>query len=493
MTDTGPKSSLRMRLDLLWKGTGTRIERGSGTIDLVFFLIATKVYDRINKNDFYEKNLKSLEKRIYMSILLKNGTVVDPVSRTVKEADVLVEKGKIVKIASDIKEDADQVIDAKNQYVMPGFIDLHVHLRDPGQEYKEDIQTGAEAAARGGVTTLLAMPNTKPVVDNPDVVDYIMNKANVLSDVNILQAGCITKGMHGEELADIEEMAAHGIAAISEDGKSVMNAQIYKEGMEKAAALGIPVMAHCEDINLVHGGVMNADACAKKLGLPGITNSVENTIIARDMMLAEDTGAHLHLCHCSTKESVAMMEIAKKRGISVSAEVCPHHFILTSDDIVEGDTNYKMNPPLRTREDVEALKEGLKSGIMDVISTDHAPHSAEKKHNSFVKAPFGIVGLETSASLTYTELVKTGYLTILGMAEKMSYNPAKILGSDRGVLQEGRPADLVVFDPNEEYVIDPSKFRSKGHNTPFRGRKVCGKVRITIVNGEVVYDAAREQ
>lgn len=428
-----------------------------------------------------------------MTILIQNGIVVDPASRTEEKADILVEEGVITKIEKGIKEKADKVIDAAGNYVMPGFIDLHVHLRDPGLEHKETIETGAKAAARGGVTTILAMPNTKPVVDNPDVVNYVKHKADAVADVHVLQIGCITRGMNGQELSDIDGMVKAGIPAISEDGKSVMNAEIYREAMVKAAENKIPVFAHCEDINLVHGGVMNADEQAGKLGLPGITNSVENIIIARDIMLAKDTGVALHLCHCSTFESVKMVELAKQEGVKITAEVCPHHFILTSEDIVEGDTNYKMNPPLRTKKDVEELKEGLKNGIMDIISTDHAPHSADEKNNSFKTAPFGIVGLETSAALTYTELVKPGFLSMVDMAEKMSYNPAKVIGSDRGVLKEGHPADIVIFDAKKEYTIDPSKFRSKGKNTPFGGRKVTGQVVMTLVDGTVVYDAKNDK
>lgn len=429
-----------------------------------------------------------LERVCYMLLLIKNGTVINPGDKTQQKADVLVEDGVIKKIAPKQSVKADKVIDAKDCLVMPGFIDLHVHLRDPGQEEKETVETGAKAAAHGGYTTIVAMPNTKPVVDNPDVVNYVHHKAEDVAVVNVLQVGAITVGQRGTELADIEGMVEAGIPAISEDGKSVMNAQIYREAMTLARKYDIPVLAHCEDINLVHGGVVNADEATAKMHFPGITNSVEDIIIARDIMLAKETGAALHLCHCSTKDSVRMVEVAKKEGIRVTAEVCPHHFTLTSDDIKEDDANYKMNPPLRTKEDVEALKEGLKNDIMDVISTDHAPHTAIEKGAGIKHAPFGIVGLETVAALTMTELVDKGYLTIMQMAEKMSYNPAKVLGLDKGVVEEGKVADLVVFNPKKEYEIDPSTFYSKSRNTPFGGKKVKGEVEATIVAGEVVYE-----
>lgn len=429
-----------------------------------------------------------LERDCYMLLLIKNGTVINPGDKTQQKTDVLVEDGVIKKIAPKQSVKADKIIDAKDCLVMPGFIDLHVHLRDPGQEEKETVETGAKAAAHGGYTTIVAMPNTKPVVDNADVVNYVHHKAEDVALVNVLQVGAITVGQRGTELADIEGMVEAGIPAISEDGKSVMNAQIYREAMTLATKYDIPVLAHCEDINLVHGGVVNADEATAKMHFAGITNSVEDIIIARDIMLAKETGAALHLCHCSTKDSVRMVEVAKEEGIRVTAEVCPHHFTLTSDDIKEDDANYKMNPPLRTKEDVEALKEGLKNDIMDVISTDHAPHTAIEKGTGIKHAPFGIVGLETAVALTMTELVDKGYLTIMQMAEKMSYNPAKILGLDKGVIEEGKAADLVVFNPKKEYEIDPSTFYSKGRNTPFGGKKVKGEVEATIVAGEVVYE-----
>lgn len=440
-----------------------------------------------------------------MDILIKGGHVINPATKMDEVADVRIENDVIAEIGKNLKaKKTDRVIQAKGYYVMPGFIDMHVHFRDPGFEQKEDIYTGMAAAAHGGYTTVLTMPNTKPVVDNADVVNYVHTKAASGHCIHVMQVGAVTKGQQGKELADIKGMVEAGIPAISEDGKSVMNAEVYREGMLKAAKYGIPVLAHCEDINMVNGGVMNADAKAKELDMPGITNSVEDVIIARDIVLSKETGAQLHLCHCSTADSVKMVKLAKEEGLKVSAEVCPHHFTLTSDDIkkfvpqiengilipheTDADTNYKMNPPLRTGKDVEALKEGLRDGIMDVISTDHAPHTFDDKNTSMKKAPFGIVGLETAACLTYSELVLGGYLTPMQMAEKMSYNPARIIGIDKGDIQPGKKADVVLFDPNETYRIDKNTFASKGRNTPFDGREVNGRVKLTICDGNIVYE-----
>ncbi|MDY2762663.1 MAG: dihydroorotase [Faecalimonas umbilicata] len=425
-----------------------------------------------------------------MRVLIKNGHVLDPATGVDGICDVLTEDQRIIGVKEHIEEQADRVIDAKGCYVMPGFIDLHVHLRDPGLEYKETLETGGKAAAHGGVTTVCAMPNTKPVIDTKERVEDVHTRAKEDSPVHVIQLGAVTVGQAGEELADIEGMAEAGCHAISEDGKSVMNASLYREGMRRAAASGIAVFAHCEDIHMVEGGVMNADQKAEALGLKGITNAVEDVIVARDILLAKETGVQLHLCHCSTADSVRMVAEAKKDGLPVTAEVCPHHFIMTTDDITEDDGNFKMNPPLRSKADVEALREGLKNDIMDVIATDHAPHAEQEKDKSIKDAAFGIVGLETSAALTYTELVETGVLTPMQMAEKMSYNPAKILGlsEEKGSISEGKIADIVVFDPSKEYEIDKHTFFSKGKNTPFHGRKVKGEVRCTIVDGVPVYE-----
>ncbi len=423
-----------------------------------------------------------------MSLLIKNGIVINPGDGSERKADVFVEDGVVAEIADRIGRDADRVIDASGSYCMPGLIDMHVHLRDPGQTYKEDISTGGAAALHGGFTTIVAMPNTKPVADCPEVIEYVRNRAAEVTKVHVLQVGSVTKGMEGKELSDIRGMAREGCICISEDGKSVMDSGLYRDAMRIAAEEDMTVLAHCEDINLVRGGVLNDDEKAASLGLPGISNSVEDIIAARDIILAKETGVRLHLCHCSTADSVIMVCEAKEEGVNVTAEVCPHHFSLTSDDIPGDDANYKMNPPLRTVEDVAALRIGLSEDIMDVIATDHAPHAAEEKAVGIAKAPFGIVGLETAAALTNTFLVKPGYLTIMQMAEKMSYNPARILGIDRGVLEEGAPADLTIFDADREWVVDSDKFFSRGKNTPFAGMTVTGKVTATIVDGEVAFE-----
>ncbi len=426
-----------------------------------------------------------------MTLLIKNGRVLNPSNGQDCVTDLLIRDGSIAEISPQISESADREINAAGCFVMPGFIDLHVHLRDPGFEYKETVATGAAAAARGGFTTIVAMPNTKPAADNPDVIRYVHNKAQSTSKVNVLQAGAVTQKMAGEQLSDIEGMVQAGSPAISEDGKSVMNASLMQQAMRIANQLDIPVLSHCEEKTLLHGGVVNDDENAAKNGLPGISNLVENMIAVRDVMLAKDTGAKLHLCHCSTKESVEIVKLARERGVRISAEACPHHFTLSSDDMVPGDTNFKMNPPLRTREDVQALREGLRDGIIDVIATDHAPHSQSDKNDSMLRAPFGIIGLETAAALAYTELVLGGYLTPMQMAERMSFRPAQVLGLDKGSIEPGKPADIVIFDPEKTYEIHAADFASKSRNTPFHGRRVTGAVRATIAGGEVIYQSAQ--
>ena len=428
-------------------------------------------------------------------MLLKNGHLIDPATRTAAPLDIRITNGIITELAPDLApQNEEEILDLSGLTVAPGLVDTHVHFRDPGQTHKEDIMSGSAAAARGGVTTVVAMPNTTPTIDNPDRVNYVHNKAAQVSGIHVLQAGAATKDEKGTELADIRGMAEAGIPAVSEDGKSVMNTALCREAMKVAAECGVPFFDHCEDIDLRGNGCMNDDENARRLGLPGICNAVEDTITARDIILALETGVHLHLCHCSTYGDAQMMKIVKEKGYdNITAEVCPHHFILSSDDIRTDDPNYKMNPPLRTPKDVEALKQGLKDGTIQVISTDHAPHSAQEKTGSMKNAPFGIVGIETSLPLTYTELVEKGVITLNQMVEKMCLNPAKILGLESGTLQKGHPADVIIVDTEHEYTIDKNKFVSKGHNTPFDGWKVKGKVLYTICDGKIVFKNQEEK
>lgn len=423
-----------------------------------------------------------------MLILIKNGYILDPASNREGNYDILIEGNKIKSVDKNIDEKVDKIIDAKGMYVMPGFIDLHVHLREPGYEYKETIATGTRSAARGGFTTVCPMPNTNPVIDSVEKIEDFKKRLEKDSLINVLPIGSVTKGQVGLELADIKGMASAGVVGISEDGKSVMNTALYRQGMRQAQEAGLIVFAHCEDSDLVEGGVINAGAKAEELGLPGISNSVEDVITARDVILAKETGAKLHLCHISTKDSVTILKHAKAEGIPVTGEVCPHHFAMTDDEIPCDDANYKMNPPLRSKEDLEALIKGLKEGIIDVIATDHAPHGQEEKAKSFTEAPFGIVGFETAFALTMTHLVKPGHLSPMEMVEKMSLNPAKILGLDRGSLDVGKVADIVIANPIEEYAIDANTFYSKGKNTPFDGKNVVGKVKTTLVAGKVIFE-----
>lgn len=435
-----------------------------------------------------------------MLILIKEGYVVDPASGREGQYDVLMDGQRlrciepvlsIKEVTQWAKEEQKElvVLDAKGRYVMPGLIDLHVHLREPGFEYKETIATGARAAAAGGFTTICPMPNTRPATDCADRIRYVLEKARQESIVNILPIGAITREQEGSEPVNIEELKEAGAIALSEDGKSVMDTSVYMEAMRQAAQYKIPIFAHCEDKALVGKGAINAGSKAEELGLSGISNAVEDIITARDIIMAKESGVQLHLCHISTRDSVKMLELAKREGLPVTGEACPHHFILSDEDILSKDTNYKMNPPLRSREDVKALKKALQDGAIDVIATDHAPHSEVEKGKPFAEAPFGIVGLETAFALSFTELVRKGYLTISQLVEKMSVNPARILGIDRGCIDVGRIADLVIIDPEEEYCIDKEAFHSKGRNTPFEGRRVQGRIINTFVAGKMVYEA----
>ena len=427
-----------------------------------------------------------------MNLIIKNGRVLDPANAIDGVRDLYVKDGVIASVCKEgetYELAGADIIDAKGMYVMPGLIDLHVHFREPGFEYKETIETGSRSCAKGGFTGACPMPNTKPVIDSAEMVRFEVEKAQAVSPIHIYPVGAVTMGQNGVEPTDVAAMKEAGIYAISEDGKSVMNSLVYREGMMRAKENDIVVMAHCEDKNLVGKGAINAGPVAKKIGVEGIPNAVEDIIVARDILLAKETGARLHLCHCSTADSVEMVRKAKADGVNVTAEVCPHHFSMTCDEITSDDANFKMNPPLRTKQDVQALIEGLADGTIDTISTDHAPHSAEEKERGIAAAPFGIVGSETAVCLTITNLVRPGHLTPMQMAERMSMTPAKVIKVDRGTLGVGKAADITIIDPEAHYTIDADTFLSKGHNTPFNGKEVYGKVMYTIVDGNVVYKA----
>lgn len=398
----------------------------------------------------------------------------------------MIEDGKIQSLQPHVQSEDGYVIEAKGCWVVPGLIDVHVHLREPGFEYKETIATGSRSAAKGGFTTICCMPNTQPVIDNEILVEYIKLKAEREACIHVLPIGSITKNQEGKELANIGKMKEAGICAISEDGKSVEDAGIMKKAMLYAKMFQLPVLSHCEDPSLVGGGVMNAGEVAALLGLKGVPKEAEEVMVARDIILAGSTGVHLHLCHVSTKGSLDFIRLGKQRGISLTAEVCPHHFTLT-DQAVEGyDANTKMSPPLRSQEDVEAMKQALKEGWIDIIATDHAPHHQDEKNCEYEKAANGIVGLETAVPLGITELVETKILTPMEWVEKMSTNPAKLLKIPKGTLQEGQVADITIIDPHQEYTIDIHSFASKSKNSPFHGKKVKGKVLYTIVEGKIV-------
>ncbi|MCC6968531.1 MAG: dihydroorotase [Nitrospira sp.] len=425
-----------------------------------------------------------------MMMLIKGGHVIDP-GRMNGVADVLIENGKIAAVGPTLAAPAGAtVIQAAGQLVLPGFVDLHVHFREPGFEYKETIQSGTEAAVAGGFTTVCAMPNTNPVNDNQAVTEFMLERAKAAGNANLYPIGAITKRSEGKELAEIGDLRRAGCVAISDDGKPVMNSLVMRRAMEYARAFDVPVVDHCEDLHLSEGGCMNEGVISTELGLPGIPSAAEDVMVARNVSLAELTGARLHLAHISTAGSVRMVREAKARGLKVTAEACPHHFTLTEETTRGYNTHAKMNPPLRTSEDVQAIKDGLRDGTIDVIATDHAPHATQEKQQEFTEAPFGIVGLETALSLTLA-LVEEGVLTLESAIDKLATAPAKAFSLNAGTLAVGAPADVAIVDPNLEWEVDPSRFRSKSRNTPFAGWKVKGRVTTTIVSGRIVYELDR--
>ena len=422
-----------------------------------------------------------------MAILIKGGRVIDP-GRFVGVGDVLIDQGKIAAVGSDLTVPAGAtVIQAHGQLVLPGFVDLHVHFREPGFEYKETIQSGSAAAVAGGFTTVCCMPNTNPVNDNQAVTEFILERARLAGLANVLPIGAITKGSEGKELAEIGDLRRSGCVAISDDGKPVMNSLVMRRAMEYALAFDLTVVDHCEDLHLAEDGCMNEGLISTELGLPGIPSAAEDVMVARNLSLSELTGARLHLAHISTAGSVRMMREAKARGIKVTAEACPHHFTLTEELVRGYNTHAKMNPPLRTWDDVQAIKEGLRDGTIDAIATDHAPHATQEKQQDFTEAPFGIVGLETALSLTL-RLVDEGVLSLEEAVEKLTSGPAAAFGLKKGTLAVGADADVVIVDQHEQWEVDPSKFKSKSRNTPYVGWKVKGRVNKTIVGGRVVFE-----
>ena len=425
------------------------------------------------------------------TIVIRGGTVIDP-GRVNDRADVLIQQGKVVEIGLPLKTPVKEgpglrMIDATGLVVAPGFVDLHCHLREPGFEYKETVQSGAASAVAGGFTSICCMPNTQPVNDNESVTDFILTKAQEAGTARVFPIGAITKKSAGEELAEIGELVGAGCVAISDDGRPVMNSLVMRRAMEYAKAFGVPVVDHCEDLHLSCGGSMNEGLVSTELGIPGIPHASEEVMVARNLALADLTGVHVHLAHLSTARSVELVRQAKKQGLPVSGEVCPHHFSVTEEAVRGYNSNAKMNPPLRTDLDVQALKIGLQDGTIDVIATDHAPHAIQEKQLEFDSAPFGIVGFETALPLTM-RLVEEGVLSLEQALDKLATSPAKLFHLPVGSLEVGQEADVVVFDPKEEWVIDPAKFRSKSRNTPFGGWAVKGRVKHTIVGGRLVYE-----
>jgi len=421
-----------------------------------------------------------------MKTLIKDGHVIDVKTGINGIYDILIEDGKIAEIGNGLEITNGDLIDASGKYVLPGLVDAHCHLRDPGFEYKEDIESGTSSAAMGGFTSIACMPNTNPVIDNESVIRYVMNKSKQDGLVNVFPIGAITKGLKGEELAEIGEMKFAGAVAISDDGKPVRSSSLMKKALQYASMFDITVISHCEDPELADEGVMNEGYWSTVLGLKGISSAAEAIMVSRDLILAEYTKTPVHIAHVSTELSVDLIRNAKRRGVNVTAETCPHYFVLTEEACDNFNTLAKVNPPLRTRRDVEAVIEGLKDGTIDIIATDHAPHHADEKNVEFNLAANGMVGFETALPLAVTYLVKPGILTMEELVKKMCLNPSRILGLNKGTLEVGKSADITIVDISEEYIVDVQKFQSKSKNSPFDGFKLSGAVYYTIVEGNVV-------
>ena len=425
-----------------------------------------------------------------MGLLIKNAIIVNADKMGESPQDILCENGKISQIASSIAAGGHEIIDAKGKKVLPGLIDIHTHLRQPGREDKETIETGSRAAVKGGFTSIMCMPNTNPVIDNAMVVEFIIREANRVGLCNVYPIGAITKGQKDEELSDMAELKASGCLAFSDDGKSVLNSRLFRLAMEYAKMLDVLIIEHCQDHLLSAGGVMNEGIVSTRLGLKGDPGIAETVTVARDIEIALYLNARVHLAHMSLKRSCELIRFAKSQGIKVTAEACPHHFVLTDEACSGFDTSTKVSPPLRSQADVEAIKEAIADGTIDCIVTDHAPHTKEDKEVGFDGAPFGLIGLETSLGLTITELVKPGIIDLTQMVDKMSSAPARIVGmANKGAIKSGYDADITIIDPDKEWTVTKEGFVSKSKNSPFIGRRLQGQVEYTICGGKVVYKA----
>ncbi len=422
-----------------------------------------------------------------MSILFKNGTVVDYANKLEKKLDILVEGDKIAKISENISVEADQIIDCSGYVIMPGMIDVHCHLREPGGEHKGTIETESKSAVAGGFTTICPMPNTNPTPDSAIVLQQIINRAKEVNLCNVLPFSSVTKGEKGEELVDFKSQLEAGAIAFSDDGMPIENAAMIRQAMFEANKLGSFISEHCEEKS-VAAGAINAGPIANKLGVKGVYPEAEEIMAARDIVLAETNQLKTHICHISTKTTVDTIRSAKQRGVKVTCETCPHYYSFTVEEVLESGVNAKMNPPLREEKDRLAIIEGIKDGTIDCIITDHAPHAEEEKARGLEKAPNGIIGFETALGATVTNLVMPGHISYQDMVRVMSYNPAKLLGIDRGEIAEGKVADLTIFDPNKEYVYTKENIVSKSKNTPWINKKLKGQVKYTVVSGRIVYE-----
>lgn len=419
------------------------------------------------------------------TILIKNGRVVDPSQNLDEIIDILIENGKIILIEKNIDKKVDEIIDATGLLVTTGFVDMHVHLREPGFEYKEDIISGCESGVAGGITSMVCMPNTKPVIDNAETVEYILKKSKY-AKAKVYPAGAITTNLSGTQLTNFQDLKKAGVIALSDDGRPVENAMIMQQALQQAKKQDLLVISHCEDMNIIKNGIINKGEVSEKLGVSGMDRTSEDYITAREIALANGVDSKIHIAHVSTEYATKIIRDAKKQGIKVTAETCPHYFWFTDKKLLLQDADYRMNPPLREEKDVEEIISGIIDGTFDCIVTDHAPHSLEEKQD-FLKAPNGVIGMETSFSASYTKLVDTGIITLSRLIELMSLNPSKILGIEGGTLKVGSNADITIIDLNQRWMVDPCNGHSKAKNFIFKGEELKSKVKYTLCNGKIVF------